>query len=860
MSTDSTAAPHRVRLLDLGNLRASARALLAVHTQRRYLALHAFYCVVAVALCFVPLLDLLGYEFSLVFALLTTVTLGPVSFRTLDAGLFASKQRVADGANPAAAAVLGPGRAFAWLAATHLVLLLGPLLVITLNALRVRNCDYLGGLASFLLLPGVTVLWATLAALVAWGLAGGRRFLRGAIYFFGFVVGSLAGTLTHLALEPPIVAVSPWAGYFAGSLYDEALAMPSALLVYRALQVLLIVGLVCALELAWRVRQGIALPFGLRGLCAVSLLTVMVGHVYHADLGYSLTRDDIQAALGGRTETEHFVIYHPIGEAWISRMPQIAEDHEFRYWQLKHFFALEPDEKIVSYIYPNAERKGELMGARRTRVAKLWLGEIHITYDGYGDPVLAHELAHVFTAPFGRGPLDLSTRLGLLPNMGLVEGVATAAEWGGREFTPHGWSAALHRLELAPPLASILSAEGFWSRHNRTVYTLMGSFVRWLIDTHGIERFKEAYGDGDLEGVYGESLESLAAQWQAYLATIDLSEADLELARYYFDRPSIFGKMCARNVAARRIEVDSLRMAGRYREAVTAMEAIIALDPQDPDNRHALVTLLSDVGQHREAREVAHALLEEEGLGAVRRAQLQQAVGDLQWRADEVESALVTYLTLLGAGGLPVDTRRVLEARVAALHAPPEARSALRRYFLESGSTADRLAHLDAARDVAPGNALVAYLQGVQLSGLGHHAQAATRLEAALGAGLEARTLEERARVLLGSAYFFTERLDEADALFAGLETSAAYEGGRADASEWRERIRWKRGEPSRKDAAATHGSVVPARLAGTTTSVAARAQSAAWNVDRRESRCTDALDVFWPPAAANRSFEDQPR
>jgi hypothetical protein len=45
---------------------------------------------------------------------------------------------------------------------------------------------------------------------------------------------------------------------------------------------------------------------------------------------------------------------------------------------------------------------------------------MHIRWDRVGDTVVAHELAHLFSAPFGGGPLRLATRGGLIPDIGLV--------------------------------------------------------------------------------------------------------------------------------------------------------------------------------------------------------------------------------------------------------------------------------------------------------------------------------------------------------------------------------------------------------------------------------------------------------
>ena len=46
-------------------------------------------------------------------------------------------------------------------------------------------------------------------------------------------------------------------------------------------------------------------------------------------------------------------------------------------------------------------------------------------------------------------------------------------------------------------------------------YFEAGSFVRFLIETHGIEKFKQAYYLRPIENVYGKSLDALEQDWLA---------------------------------------------------------------------------------------------------------------------------------------------------------------------------------------------------------------------------------------------------------------------------------------------------------------------------------------------------------
>src|SRR5699024_7560025 len=102
--------------------------------------------------------------------------------------------------------------------------------------------------------------------------------------------------------------------------------------------------------------------------------------LHRRDFGVAIDAEYVQKELGGRLETEHFIIYYPLTREFIEARERLAEDHEFRYAEMRAFFKTDPagEEKIESYVYPNREVKGRLMGGRRTLVSKLWLHEMHI--------------------------------------------------------------------------------------------------------------------------------------------------------------------------------------------------------------------------------------------------------------------------------------------------------------------------------------------------------------------------------------------------------------------------------------------------------------------------------------------------
>ena len=119
--------------------------------------------------------------------------------------------------------------------------------------------------------------------------------------------------------------------------------------------------------------------------------------------------------------TTHFDIYFS-ADIPNNLVRIITLEHEYDYEQLAKFFKLEPQSKIISYVFNSNEQKGKYFGSVNADVAKPWLKQVYISADSYSQ-TLRHELAHVFSAGFGTGIFKVASGL----NPALIEGAAVAA-------------------------------------------------------------------------------------------------------------------------------------------------------------------------------------------------------------------------------------------------------------------------------------------------------------------------------------------------------------------------------------------------------------------------------------------------
>ena len=735
-------------------------------------------------MCALPLVSILGYESAVATGVIAGIgammlTLGAVRSGRIPPPLAPQRHR-------------SPAADFLGMLPAAVGLTLPPLALLALNGLRVQRCDPWGGAALWIPLPFASAVLGALFGWVAGALLPRSRWAWALAS--GMVALDFGWLLYRLAFQPPLVGYPLLLGYFAGSIYDEAFRLPNAVWWSRAQQ-LGEAGLVLlALEGIWRRRAWRSLRPILIGLLVLAIPVAALrlkGHAHNVDLD----REAIAERLGGVVETEHFRIHLDPSDYSEAQLAQLTMDHELRYAEMQAFWQEDPvawrGRPIDSFVYPDAKAHFALMGSQGTLIARPWTHEMHIRWSGWGTNSLAHELAHLFTAPFGGGPLQIATQGGLLPHVGLIEGAALAAEWPPSELTPHEAVAAMRQLGIAPKLRNLFDPAGFWKQPGGKAYTSMGSFVRWLIDTAGIDAFKAAYGEGDWEGAYGRPLSQLIREWQDFIDTVPLDDRRLALAAWRYRHGSIFDRTCARTLGELERQEAGAKGRGDLERALALRREIIGFEPEPPEHRIKEAQLLSQLDRMEEAQATLRAVLEIEGLGAAERADAMELLGDLHWRAGEAEEAAATYDECATLGVSDGNLRTLAAKAHGALDPDPEASLLARRYILDRGLS---LYLATQWADRSPDDPLPRYLAGLQLTNADAFADAIPWLEGPTGR-LAPEVLDDRRRLLLAWSLLMVGRTDEANALYAELATSRSSRT-RAEAAVGSQRADWLQAHP----------------------------------------------------------------
>lgn len=776
---------------------------------RRWLVWAGLLAVLAGTLDFLPLVDVLGYDFCFVIGLATALASVDIGHGTITA---ARGEQSHQGAKSAVQLIL---RAIAGALATLIV----PLVLSLANAVRVRNCNLGAGLVFFLLLPVATAVYAAgtgaaLAVVVA-------RPRLGRMLAFALPFASVAWALWRLYRDPAVFAFDPYAGYFPGPIYDEALRPPLRLLWFRLANltwlaaVLALVHCFCSdptqpLHLSLWPRGGQALPARRRlialGLVVASGVGALLWLSNRQQLGFYVTRASLAELLARESRSQHFVLRSDPAAESDDDIALAQQDLEFRYAQLARTLGAEPALPITVYRFPSAAAKKDAVGAATTLFAKPWSREIFVQADRFPAQRVRHEMAHVFGSAFGDPIFGVALAWhfwGPLPfprlATGLIEGLAEAADFdnpSGR-FTTHEEAAAMIALGKAPPLARAIGP-GFSLESGPRAYTIAGSFCRFLLDRFGVAKLRELYRSaGAFDRVYGVSLATLEADWRAFLATLPVDRDSRAQAEEGFRRPAIFHKVCARELAARVAEARTL-MGTAPRAAVGLLSSACSDDPDEPIYRLDLAQALLGAGQTDRALTLI-ASLKAEHLTQALRFDVASLEASVHFRAGRLEACQAALEEALANATDDAD-ERASKVKLRALADQPARESLGRVLFgdrpgrgLDAGLIVFLITRF--AHD-APDEALGPYLVGRQLAprdprlATPQLAQACPLAEAGLKLPLEPVFLKECRRQWAESAYLAGD-LVAARAASTWLVEHAEREADRLRANDFLERIAW---------------------------------------------------------------------
>ncbi|MBU7044038.1 MAG: hypothetical protein HXS47_10645 [Theionarchaea archaeon] len=220
-------------------------------------------------------------------------------------------------------------------------------------------------------------------------------------------------------------------------------------------------------------------------------------------------------------ESEHFIFYYLPQHLTTHEISRIACNQEALFIQITDILHIEFHDKITYYLYGTREDYGSIPGAYAigTQIKFLCIFCEDMCKNGLND---AHEMTHA-----------LSTKIGQQHGL-LSEGLAVYIEdYRIRGENLHPIIKILHHQGRLTPLSDLI--QDFWCDISYN-YDIAGSFTTFLIETYGMDRFKELYAKelawGSFIAIYGKPLEILESEWIAVLNEVEVTPQDFDTIRY----------------------------------------------------------------------------------------------------------------------------------------------------------------------------------------------------------------------------------------------------------------------------------------------------------------------------------------
>jgi len=492
------------------------------------------YLLISVILLFQPLFNYLGFEFSAVIGFFSSILSASYTYI-----IFNKETDKAKGKKWVITRIL-----FLCLK-TNWILLIIPFFLALINILFVKNCSIFNGILFFVLIPVISVLYSVSLSLFIYTLVHDYKLFI--VYSLFLVIIFISGS--DYFLKPQLFVYNPFIGVFPGLVYDEELYVSFSLILYRLNIIIQSIIFIAAANIFYQIPRDLPIRERIKKFkyifsfpIKILLVVLVVFHFCKNEIGITSDKNHVISSLGKTYKTENFVIYYSNKNITDSEIKIIAKQHEFYLKQICKQLQISFRDKIESFIYPDAETKYSLIGAKYTLVSKPWLNQIHLNEDSF-EQVLKHELVHVVAGEFGIPILKIGR------SAAMIEGFAMAIEWDWGYRTLHEYSAGIINLMPQIKLKKILSTTSFISTSPSVSYVLSGSFIKYLIETYGIQKGKDLYSSGNLEKITGKDEETLIQDWKTKITELYYSKEDSVIINYTFKRQAIFHKVCARAIA-----------------------------------------------------------------------------------------------------------------------------------------------------------------------------------------------------------------------------------------------------------------------------------------------------------------------
>lgn len=448
-----------------------------------------------------------------------------------------------------------------------------------------QGCPFDETLLFYFLIPPVSILIAISTAVAA----SNKNNFVGYLFFSIIWFLLLISFLIDIYYYSQIYFYNPILGYFPGTIYDEDIPINSQFVFYRLILLVISISfLVIITKVKLKRKQS------LRVIVKIFFILLLIVVEYlKPSINLATDSGRLKEILSKNISTEHYEIF---ADPLISNddLNYLASLHEFYHNELIETIETEPDKKIISFIFKDGIQKRQLFGSNNANVAKPWMKQIFLNPEQVENS-LKHELVHIFTADFGWSIFEVAKFF----NPALIEGFAMAFEDDYGNHSVDYMAKLARENDYHFRISDLFSGLNFFTSTSSISYIYAGSFIKYLKQNFGVNSIKDLYRTGDFELVFGTDINVIQDKYYFYLDSLEIDFSSAE-SHYYFGRPSIFKKYCARYAANEINGAWSDYRSGAYEKSLNRFEGIYEIT-QNYSSFKGIILSLGKLNKFNEA-------------------------------------------------------------------------------------------------------------------------------------------------------------------------------------------------------------------------------------------------------------------
>jgi hypothetical protein len=431
---------------------------------------------------------------------------------------------------------------------SYLYLLFAPLLISIISNLLFQICPIGDGILYYfvVVIPAYFFGFAT-GAFAFWS---NKKFsyLIFISIFFIFVLTPIL----EFYIYPQVYFYNVIVGIIPGTIYDEEILLSSKLVIYRIIHFVLFSILLYSIFKVGSIKKKERKLLMLSTVLAVVLFFLLKPY-----LGYATTKYELFENLKASMLTPDIEIRYA-DNLTTNNATILAFESIYYLKEVERKTKLSTPKNLISYVFKDSKQKGALFGSKAANVAKPWMNQIFLDNNS-AENTLEHELVHIFAAEIGSTPFKIADGF----NMAMLEGYAMAIEDNYSGYDIHYMALLAKSSGYNFDIPALFLPFNFFSNTSSLSYILAGSFVKYLIETYGIEKVNLLYQNLNFEKHIDKNLLQLSEEYNQFLDSLNYP-INKERANLFFGRRPITKKVCPRTVASNLKNAWQLFREGSY--------------------------------------------------------------------------------------------------------------------------------------------------------------------------------------------------------------------------------------------------------------------------------------------------------